>query len=152
MASVTTRDHARIQEWARSHGACPAVVSRTGGMLRFEFNPEAANELSPVDWDDFFRVFDEKGLELVYDDKPGSRFHKFAYPETIAAKTPKSRRGQARAAAPRTTARQRSIRENLTPASSGSRSAKAAPKPATRRKPRASAKSKPAASRPRKAA
>lgn len=86
MASHTTRDHAEIQNWAAEHDACPAVVSRTGGMLRFEFDPERASSLTQVDWDDFFQVFDEKGLELVYDDKPGSRFHKFVYPETVAAK------------------------------------------------------------------
>lgn len=92
MASVTTRDHRLVQEWARQHGACPAVVSRTGGMLRFEFDPASAGALREVDWEDFFRVFDDKGLELVYDDKPGSRFHKLAYPDvTPAAKLkPKS--------------------------------------------------------------
>lgn len=86
MASQITRDHEEIQRWAAEHGACPAVVSRTGGMLRFEFDPARARELSEVDWNDFFHVFDEKGLELVYDDKPGSRFHKLIYPETAAAK------------------------------------------------------------------
>lgn len=86
MPSQTTRDHEEIQRWAREHGACPAVVSRTGGMLRFEFDPAHAQQLTQVDWDDFFSVFDRKGLELVYDDKPGSRFHKIVYPETVAAK------------------------------------------------------------------
>ncbi len=86
MASRNTRSHEEIQQWAEAHGACPSIVSRTGGMLRFEFDPERAQELTPVDWDDFFQVFDEKGLELVYDDKPESRFHKFVYPETLEAK------------------------------------------------------------------
>lgn len=86
MASRVTRDHEEIQRWAAERSACPAVVSRTGGMLRFEFDPQHASELSQVDWDDFFQVFDEKGLELVYDDKPGSRFHKLVYPETVEAK------------------------------------------------------------------
>lgn len=90
MASVTTRDHNQIQEWARRHDACPAIVSRTGGMLRFEFDPASAGALREVDWDDFFRVFDEKGLELIYDDKPGSRFHKFIYPDAATAKRPKA--------------------------------------------------------------
>jgi len=87
MASVTTRDHDQIQQWADEHRATPAVVSRTGGMLRFEFAPEGETpELNPVGWQDFFRVFDAKGLELVYDDKPGSRFHKLIYPESAAAR------------------------------------------------------------------
>ncbi|MGH9518584.1 MAG: hypothetical protein ACRD2D_03005 [Terriglobales bacterium] len=90
MASLTTRDHNQIQEWARRHDACPAVVSRTGGMLRFEFDPTSAGALREVDWGEFFQVFDEKGLELVYDDKPGSRFHKFAYPDAAAPRKTKT--------------------------------------------------------------
>ncbi len=87
MASHATRDHEEIRNWAEQHGACPTVVSRTGGMLRFEFNPQDSGDtLQGINWDDFFQVFDEKGLELLYDDKPGSRFHKFVYPETIEAK------------------------------------------------------------------
>lgn len=86
MPSQTTRDHEEIQRWAQERGACPAVVSRTGGMLRFEFDPQRAEELTAVDWEEFFTVFDRKGLELVYDDKPGSRFHKIVYPETVEAK------------------------------------------------------------------
>jgi hypothetical protein len=84
--STATRDHEEIKQWARERGACPAVVSRTGGMLRFEFDPKRAETLTEVDWNEFFRVFDEKGLELLYDEKPGSRFHKFVYPETMEAK------------------------------------------------------------------
>ena len=86
MPSQTTRDHEEIQRWAQERGAGPAVVSRTGGMLRFEFEPQRAEELTAVDWEEFFTGFDRKGLELVYDDKPGSRFHKIVYPETVEAK------------------------------------------------------------------
>ncbi|HET9784815.1 MAG TPA: hypothetical protein VFP94_07655 [Terriglobales bacterium] len=94
MASVTTRDHEEIRNWADDHGASPAVVSRTGGMLRFEFDTPA--ELAEVSWDDFFDVFDQRGLELVYDDKPGSRFHKLVYPESTAAKKPLRRPARAK--------------------------------------------------------
>jgi hypothetical protein len=107
MASKTTRDHAEIQRWAKQHGATPAVVSRTEtrsgghpeGMLRFEFSSASSGALEEVDWRDFFRVFDERGLELIYDDKPGSRFHKFAYPETVAEKQSKSSKSKSRRAA-----------------------------------------------------
>jgi hypothetical protein len=114
MASVTTRDHEEIRNWADDHDATPAVVSRTGGMLRFEFGAPA--ELAEVSWDDFFNVFDERGLELVYDDKPGSRFHKLVYPETAEGAKPARRtaraqitpiqtaRGRSRAASGRTAA------------------------------------------------
>ena len=86
MASKSTRDHEEIRRWADAHHAVPTVVGRTGGMLRFEFDPQSRESLAPVSWDDFFKVFDEKGLELLYDDKPGSRFHKIVYPETLKAK------------------------------------------------------------------
>jgi len=88
MASKTTRDHDEIKRWAHERGATPTIVNRTGGMLRFEFRDQP--ELAEVDWDQFFDIFDERKLELVYDDKSGSRFHKFVYPETVAAKTRKS--------------------------------------------------------------
>jgi hypothetical protein len=86
VASKSTRDHGEIRRWADAHHAVPTVVGRTGGMLRFEFDPQSRESLTPVSWDDFFKVFDEKGLELLYDDKPGSRFHKIVYPETLKAK------------------------------------------------------------------
>jgi len=86
VASKSTRDHEEIRRWADAHHATPTVVGRTGGMLRFEFDPQSRESLTPVSWDDFFKVFDEKGLELLYDDKPGSRFHKIVYPETLKAK------------------------------------------------------------------
>lgn len=86
MASKSTRDHEDIRRWADAHHAVPTVVGRTGGMLRFEFDPQSRESLTPVSWDEFFKVFDEKGLELLYDDKPGSRFHKIVYPETLKAK------------------------------------------------------------------
>ncbi|HUX67181.1 MAG TPA: hypothetical protein VMV31_06810 [Terriglobales bacterium] len=100
MASVTTRDHAAIQAWARTRGACPAVLSRAGGLLRFEFGPPPA-AAAQLGWEEFFRVFDAKGLQLVYDDKPGSRFHKLVYPEgeTAARPKPALRRSSSRRAA-----------------------------------------------------
>jgi hypothetical protein len=109
MASQTTRDHDAIQRWARTHGATPAVVSRTersasghpSAMLRFEFSSASQSALEAVDWGDFFRIFDERGLELIYDDKPGSRFHKFAYPETIAAPASKPAKPKPAARSPR---------------------------------------------------
>ncbi|GEM_PF-1049472 len=85
MATQSTRDHATIQHWAEERQARPALVSRTGGLLRFEFDPASGGELKPVSWDEFFQVLDAKGLELIYDDKPNSRFHKFVYPETREA-------------------------------------------------------------------
>jgi len=100
MASVTTRDHATIQAWARARGAAPAVLSRAGGLLRLEFAPQLPSAAAQVGWEEFFRVFDAKGLQLVYDDKPGSRFHKLVYPESGAPLAAKPK-----PAAPRRTSR-----------------------------------------------
>lgn len=135
MASKTSRDHHEIQSWAQAHGATPAVVSRTGGMLRFEFSPTSEGALHTVDWDDFFQIFDERGLELVYDDRPDSRFHKLVYPETTAAAKPRAKHAQ------------------IVPVRSTSKpTSKASKTTAAKATLKASDKAKPAAKRPRKAA
>ena len=85
MGSQSTRDHDEIRRWAESRGAVPVLAQAAAGQLRFEFEPRHRETLSPVSWDDFFRLFDEKGLELLYDDKPESRLHKLVYPEAVAA-------------------------------------------------------------------
>jgi hypothetical protein len=88
-ASYTTTDHDVIRTWAEQRGARPAVVERTedadgSGVLRLEF-PDAPGGSSPdldeVDWDQFFRVFDDRKLAFVYQERTSdgeiSRFHKF---------------------------------------------------------------------------
>lgn len=143
MASHTTRDHDEIRRWAVAHDATPSVVSRTGGMLRFEFAATPPGELADVSWNDFFRVFDERGLELVYDDKPGSRFHKLVYPETVEALPPARRPARAKIQPIR-------ARSAGSPAAAQARSPKAKPrvtrtgsktvahgKPKSRRRPKA---------------
>lgn len=83
MASVSTRDHTAIRRWAEEHDARPVLVSRADRLLRFEFDQPP--EFPGLGWDEFFQVFDQRGLELVYDDRPGSRLHKLAYPEAKPA-------------------------------------------------------------------
>lgn len=78
--SESTRDHEKIKQWADQRGAKPATVKGAEGMLRFEFDSNDQN-LEPISWDDFFKIFDERGLELVFDSDPDSRFAKFVYPE-----------------------------------------------------------------------
>jgi hypothetical protein len=84
--SKTTTDHDVIRQWAEERGGRPARVAGTGdddpdnaGVLRIEFQDRS--ELDEIDWDEFFRTFDEHGLAFVYqertsDGKP-SRFNKF---------------------------------------------------------------------------
>lgn len=91
--SRTTRDHDKIRRWAEARGAVPAEVKGTersgeAGILRFEF-PKAPNhndsKLEEISWDDFFEKFDERGLELVFQDHTAegaqSNFNKLVCPE-----------------------------------------------------------------------
>ena len=84
-----TTDHDVIRRWAEERGGQPAEVEATGerddpGILRIDF-PEVGggSELEPIEWDDFFRKFEEKGLAMVYQEtlKDGqtSRFSKLIY-------------------------------------------------------------------------
>lgn len=82
----TTTDHKAIKKWIEDRKGHPAVVrategnGRSGGLLRVEFrDPE--DKLEEVDWDEFFKVFDESKLAFLHQDKTAdgkvSRFNKF---------------------------------------------------------------------------
>lgn len=86
--SKTTTDHDEIRKWAEERGAVPAAVGGTGdepdhepdaGLLRLEFRDN--DSLHEVDWDTFFRTFDDRRLAFLYQEetKDGelSRFNKF---------------------------------------------------------------------------
>jgi hypothetical protein len=88
-ASYTTTDHEVIRAWAEQRGARPAAVESTedgddAGILRFEF-PDApggpSTQLDEIDWEPFFRTFDDRGLAFVYQEQTSegevSRFNKF---------------------------------------------------------------------------
>lgn len=88
-SSYTTTDHDVIRTWAEQRGAHPAAVGATegggdAGILRLEF-PDAPGgssaALEDVDWDAFFRTFDDRGLAFVYQEQTAdgetSRFNKF---------------------------------------------------------------------------
>lgn len=100
--SKTTRDHDEIRKWAEARGAVPAEVRGTEkggepGILRFEF-PNAPNhndsKLEEISWDDFFEKFDERGLELVYQEQTAegaeSNFNKLVCPENDSKSSSKS--------------------------------------------------------------
>lgn len=78
-----TRGNEAIRRWAEERGGRPTMVEGTQ-ILRIDFDdPDGKQDtkLRPVSWDEFFRVFDERGLEFLYtetthDGKP-SRFNKF---------------------------------------------------------------------------
>ena len=69
--TLVTRDHDVIRQWAESRGADPATVPGSEhddhlGVLRFDFPGYGGKELEHVAWDEWFRTFDERNLEFVY--------------------------------------------------------------------------------------
>lgn len=83
--SETTTDHKVIRKWTEERGGRPATVRATeedghAGILRIDFGPKE-DRLDEIEWDEFFRKFDEADLAFLYQDrtKDGdlSRFHKF---------------------------------------------------------------------------
>jgi hypothetical protein len=83
-----TRDHETIRQWAEKRGGHPAIVDGTS-ILRIDFDEPPVNDdvrLRRVPWDEFFRIFDEQGLEFLYQERTRagktSRFNKFVQPGT----------------------------------------------------------------------
>lgn len=93
--TITLTDHEQIRDWAAARMGSPAVVdispaSGTQPMLRLVFDQHAyqdvdqaerpvnAGGIELVEWDDWFKLFDEAELALVVSkDVPGQRdsFH-----------------------------------------------------------------------------
>lgn len=68
-----TTDHATIRRWAEERGARPASVRGTGAGheasgLRLDPPELRAAWLEEISWDEFFRRFEERGLEFLYQD------------------------------------------------------------------------------------
>jgi hypothetical protein len=80
-ASQTT-DHDEIRRWIEDRKGTPSRVrdSGDGGILRIDFgDPEEA--LEPIDWEEFFEIFEKSDLAFLHQDKTAdgklSRFSKF---------------------------------------------------------------------------
>lgn len=88
-SSHTTTDHDEIRRWVEARGGRPARVKGTGGkddagLIRIDFDDpdgERDDRLEEVDWDAFFKSFDESALAFLYQDKKAdgepSYFNKF---------------------------------------------------------------------------
>jgi hypothetical protein len=83
-----TKDHDAIRRWVEQRGGRPAMVEGTQ-ILRIDFDdPDGSHDenLRPISWDEFFRVFDDRGLEFLYQeytrDGKISRFNKFVHAGT----------------------------------------------------------------------
>ena len=80
--ATTTRDHDEIRKWAEARDGHPAKVDTggKGGILRIDFG-EPEDNLTPIEWDEFFRIFDDRKLAFLYQDKTAdggqSRFNRF---------------------------------------------------------------------------
>ncbi len=69
----TTRDHEVIRKWAEVRGAQPASSVRSEGhgigVLRLEFPRQSGRPITRIEWNDWFRAFDERDLCFVYQEK-----------------------------------------------------------------------------------
>lgn len=83
--SKTTTNHEEIRAWAEARDGKPAKVKGTGqgpddGLLRIHFPGGAEESLEEISWDDFFNVFEERGLAFLYQEETAdgslSRFFK----------------------------------------------------------------------------
>lgn len=80
-ASQTT-DHKEIRRWVEERKGTPSRVkdSREGGLLRIDFGEQEEN-LEPIEWEDFFSVFEKSDLAFLHQDRTAdgklSRFNKF---------------------------------------------------------------------------
>jgi hypothetical protein len=81
--ATRTRNHETIRNWAEARGGHPAVVEGTE-ILRIDFDDpdESADQnLRRISWDEFFRIFDSRDLEFLYQERTHdgkvSRFNKF---------------------------------------------------------------------------
>lgn len=82
MATITLTDHEAIRDWAAARSGFPAVIdvsaqSGTQPLLRLVFDQQAYQDVDRpdrppnaggyelVEWDEWFKLFDEQQLALV---------------------------------------------------------------------------------------
>ncbi|MFN8663634.1 MAG: hypothetical protein U0075_17210 [Thermomicrobiales bacterium] len=82
--TLATQSHEVIQSWAKERGGRPATVPGTEhdgrpGVLRMTFTREGNSRLQEIDWEDWFRSFDERDLVFIYQEvkKDGSQSNFF---------------------------------------------------------------------------
>ncbi|MCU1632183.1 MAG: hypothetical protein JWM61_835 [Micrococcaceae bacterium] len=71
--SLATTHHEVIKQWAETRGGRPATVDGTEhgdhlGVLRLDFTGET-DKLRHVSWDEWFRTFDERQLNFIYQEQ-----------------------------------------------------------------------------------
>ena len=74
-----TRDEDTIRDWVEARNGHPAQVRGTEGLLRIDFeNGDRDEDLEQISWEDFFVVFEDRGLTFLYDPEGESRFNKMS--------------------------------------------------------------------------
>ena len=85
-AARKTTDHEGIKSWVEERDGRPSLVKGTGngngGVLRISFPGYGAEgSLEEITWEEFFRIFDDRKLAFLHQDKlengQQSRFFKF---------------------------------------------------------------------------
>jgi hypothetical protein len=90
-SAKTTTNHDTIRRWAEARGGYPARVKGTGGkndpgLLRIDFPGYSGEDsLERIEWDDFFKGFDENKLAFLYQDEKDSRFSKLVERDTAGS-------------------------------------------------------------------
>ncbi|MFF4889729.1 hypothetical protein ACFY11_07595 [Micromonospora chersina] len=73
--SLVTTNHEVIQRWAQARNAKPATIAGTErgdrpGVLTFNIpGYRESSRIREVSWDDWFRTFDSRGLNLIYQEQ-----------------------------------------------------------------------------------
>lgn len=75
-----TTDHATIRRWAEERGAKPSAVKGTGAGheasgLRLDLPGVRGSWLEEISWDEFFRRFEARELEFLYQDETRTGEH-----------------------------------------------------------------------------
>lgn len=70
--TLVTRNHEVIKRWAEERDGKPATIEGTEhgdhlGVLRFNFpGYDESDRIQEVSWDEWFKTFDERGLNFMY--------------------------------------------------------------------------------------
>lgn len=67
-----TTDHEKIKSWAAEREGKPSVVTEDGNpteMLRIDFPGYAEDNLEEISWDEWFDLFEENDLKLLYQEE-----------------------------------------------------------------------------------
>jgi len=93
-SAKTTTNHDEIRKWVEQRGGHPAVVKATenkgqpGGLLRIDYDEPGGNDdtrLHRINWDEFFKSFDDNDIAFLYDPEGDSRFSKFVAKEAATS-------------------------------------------------------------------